>query len=172
VSGAQVDASVNRPFLGSSWGRCNYKSLDCPVYTRLFGAPTARLPNSRSRNQRRSRQPNQRLSSRTGLSSMPSGQRVEMVGFIMKGNKSATITARCAPDSPVHTQTGKVDCFPFEEPTARGSLGSIKGPPRRPSTCVEDSQVQQYFVDSLQIILLSLSCVFLSKLCRDTIINL
>jgi hypothetical protein len=36
----------------------------------------------------------------------------------------------------------------------------------------EDSQVQQHFVDSLQIILLSLFCVFLSKLCRGTVISL
>jgi hypothetical protein len=72
----------------------------------------------------------------------------------------------------VHTQIGKANCFPFEEQTSRCSLGPIKGPPKRPSKSVEHSQVQQNFVDSLQIILLSLSCVFLSKLCRGTVISL
>jgi hypothetical protein len=58
----------------------------------------------------------------TGLSGVPSGRRVATVGFARKGRKS--IIAHC----PVHTQTRKVGCFPFEEPTARGSLGAIKGP--------------------------------------------
>jgi hypothetical protein len=89
-----------------------------------------------------------------------------------KERNQLLFTVRCALESPVHTQTRKADCFPFEEPTARGSLGAIKGPPRRPSTCVEDSQVQQHFVDSLKIIFLSLFCVFLSKLCRGTVVSL
>jgi hypothetical protein len=37
---------------------------------------------------------------------------------------------------------------------------------------VEDLQVQPHFVDSLQIILLSLYCVFLSSLCIGTLISL
>jgi hypothetical protein len=87
-----------------------------------------------------------------------------------EGNQLLLIV-RCALDNPVHTQTGKVDCFPFEEPTARGSLGATKGPLRHQSTCVEHSQVQQHFVDSLQIILPSLYCVFLSSLCRGALIS-
>jgi hypothetical protein len=43
---------VNMPLLGHNLGRCDYKSLDCPVRTRLSGAPTARQTNGRSRNQR------------------------------------------------------------------------------------------------------------------------
>jgi hypothetical protein len=93
--------------------------------------------------------------------------RCATVGFTRKGRKSATVTVRCPSYCPMHTQTGKADCFPFEEPTARGSLGAIKGPPRRPSTCVEDSQVQQHFVDSLQIILLSLSLVYFPLSCVE-----
>jgi hypothetical protein len=58
--------------------------------------------------------------------------------------------------------TWKAGCLPFEEPTARGSLRAIKGPPKRPSIRGQDSQVQQLIVDSLQIILLSLSLVYFS----------
>jgi hypothetical protein len=44
------------------------------------------------------------------------------------GPATLLLTVQCAPDSPVHTQARKADCFLFEEPTARGSLGAIKGP--------------------------------------------
>jgi hypothetical protein len=165
--------------LGKQWGRYNYKSSDCPVCTWLSGAPAAHLTNGQPCNQRRPRQPSQWSSSRTG----PSGGSLDcMVCQVAEawqrsaspGNEGNQLlfTFRCTPDSPVHMQTGKVDCFPFEEPTARGSLGAIKGPPRHPSTSMEHSQVQQHFIDSLQIIFLSLYCVFLSSLCRGTVISL
>jgi hypothetical protein len=130
--------------------------------------PAACLPSGRPCNQRRPRQPSRRSSSCTRLFDAPlecpvcqvaeGWQRSALPG---KERNQLLLTVRCAPDSQVDTQTGKADCLPFEEPTVRGSLGAIKGPPRRPSICVEYTQVQQHFVDSLQIILLSLFCVFL-----------
>jgi hypothetical protein len=133
--------SVNKPLSGSRWGHCGYKSPDCPVCTGLSGVPAARLANGRSRNQRRPRQSNQRSSSRTVQSGAPPDCLVYQVaeGWQQsaspgKEGNQLLLTVWCAPDCMVHTQIGKADCFPFEEPTTKGSLGAIKGPPRRPST--------------------------------------
>jgi hypothetical protein len=55
---------------------------------------------------------------------------------------------------------------------ARNGVGAYKYHSNRPFQDVEHSQVQQHFVDSLQILLLSLSFVFLSSLYRGAFISL
>jgi hypothetical protein len=57
--------------LKKSMGHHGYNSLDCPVCTRLSDVPVACLANDRPLNLRRTRQPGQRSSGRTGLSGAP-----------------------------------------------------------------------------------------------------
>jgi hypothetical protein len=159
------------------------------VCTRISGAPAARLTNGRPRNQSRPRQTSQRSSSRTGLSGAPpdclvcqvaegwprsdptvdwSG-RHQTVNNVLSG---AHRTVWCA-------RRQKAIGF---YPTARNGVGAYKYPRpgiwrcgsliNIPRHIEEHSQVQQHSVDSLQIILLSLFCVFISKLCRGTFISL
>jgi hypothetical protein len=120
--------SVNRPLSGSSWGHCYYKSPNCPMCTGLSGAPAARLTNGRRAISAGhvSQANDHQVASDCLVCQVAEGwQRSASPG---KEGNHLLFTVQCASDSPVHTQTGKADCLPFEEPTARSSLGAIKGP--------------------------------------------
>jgi hypothetical protein len=127
--------SVNRPLSGTSWGCCSYKTPGCPLRQPYVGPTVGRAISAGHDIQANGHQvasdcPVYQVAEWWQLSALPGKEGNQLV-----------LTVRCAPDSPIHTQKGKADCFPFEERTARGSLGAIKGPPKHPSTRVEDSQV-------------------------------
>jgi hypothetical protein len=64
------------------------------------------------------------------MSSVPCGQRCTMVGSANEGNKIVDCSIRCK-------QTGKVDCFPNEDPMAPCLPRAIKGPPGRHGAVLE-----------------------------------
>jgi hypothetical protein len=114
-----------------------------------------------------------------GLSGVPSGRRVATIGSNGRLTWQAPDSEKCPHRTVRCARRQKVAAF-FA--TARSVGEAINRPqqtiwrcgsPRNiPRHIVDNSQVHQHFVDSLQIIFLSLFCVILSKLCRVTVISI
>jgi hypothetical protein len=131
VSDAQAGALSELGTLWKNIGRRNYNSPDCPVCTRLFGVPAARLANGRPRDQRATRgSTNGQQWHRTVRCAVGPEAGNGRLHQRRKRIVHCSLPSG-APDCPVRPRTEGNQGLLNGAPMAPSSLGAIKGTHRR-----------------------------------------